>query len=76
MSHQPYIIFYHASIIIIIIIIIIEKWFSQQTYLHMWVTDILKFYEVFFVHIAKICFVFKKVIMLIFLCICIKHFQH
>ena len=51
---MSYIIFYCASIIIIIIIIIIiEKWFSQQTYLHMWVTDILKFYEVFFCSYCK-----------------------
>ena len=30
---------------------------SQQTYLYIWVKDILKFY---FVHIVKVCSVFKK----------------
>ena len=54
-----------------------KTFISQQTCLSIWVTNILKFSEVLFcTHTVKVCFVFKKVIMLIFLCICIKHFQH
>ena len=30
-----------------------KKFISQQTYLHMWVTDILKFYEVLFCTYCK-----------------------
>ena len=36
-----------------------KPFISQQTYLYI-VTDILKFYEDSFVHIVKVCFVFKK----------------
>ena len=37
-----------------------KKHISQQIYLYIPVTEILKFYEVFFVHIVKVYFVFKK----------------
>ena len=33
---------------------------SQETYLDIRVTDILKFYEVYFVHIVNVCFAFKN----------------
>ena len=33
---------------------------SQQSYLYMRVTDILEFYKASFIHIAKVCFVYKK----------------
>ena len=33
---------------------------SQQTHQYMWVTEILKFYEFYFVHIVKVCFVLKN----------------
>ena len=46
---------------------------SQQMYLYIWVTDILKFYEVLFCAYCKGLFC---LVVLIFLCICIKHFQH
>ena len=36
-----------------------KTFISQQTYLFVWVTDILKFMKFYFVHILKICFVFK-----------------
>ena len=36
-----------------------KTFISQQTYLYIRVTDILKFYEVFFIHFVKV-FVFKK----------------
>ena len=59
---------------------IFGKWFmkmpkktlfiSQQTYLSIWVRDILKFYEVFFCTYCKGLFCLQKtVVMLIFLCI-------
>ena len=32
----------------------------QQTYLYIWVADILKFYKFYSVHFVKVCFVFKK----------------
>ena len=37
-----------------------KTFISQQTYLFIWVTDILKFMKFYFVHILKICFVFKS----------------
>ena len=47
---------------------------SQQTYLYIWVKDILKFYEVLFCTYCKSLFCLKKtVVMLILFCICIKH---
>ena len=33
---------------------------SQQTHQYMWVTEILKFYGFYFVHIVKVCFVLKN----------------
>ena len=50
---------------------------SQQTYLYTRVTNILKFYAVLFCTYCKGLFcLYKTVMMLIFLCICKKHFQH
>ena len=50
---------------------------SKQTYLYLRVTDILKFYEVlFFTYCVGLFCLQETVIMLIFLCICIKHSQH
>ena len=41
------------------------------------VTDTWSFVKFYFAHIVKVCFAFKKtVIVLIFLCIWIKHSQH
>ena len=51
--------------------------FSQQANLYLWVRDILKFSEVLFCIYCKGLFCLEEtVIMLIFLCICIKHSQH
>ena len=50
---------------------------SQQANLYQWVRDILKFSEVLFCTYCKGLFCLEEtVIMLIFLCICIKHSQH
>ena len=34
--------------------------FLTNISIYIWVTDILKFYEVYFVHIVKVCFVLKN----------------
>ena len=37
-----------------------KKNFSQQTYLFIWATNMLKFHEDLFVHFVKVCFAFKN----------------
>ena len=55
-----------------------KTFISQQTYLYIEVTEILKFYEVLFRAYCKglLSCLEKTLIMFIFLCICIKHFRH
>ena len=48
---------------IVVIYKTVEKknpFFNKHIYIYIWVTDILKFYEVYFVHIVKVCFVLKN----------------
>ena len=54
-----------------------KTFISKQTYLYIQFTEILKLFEVLFCSYFKgwLCLQ-KTVIMLIFLCICIKHPQH
>ena len=79
---------YDRSIVILcrILLWIFRKWFMkmlkktpfipQQTYLYIPSQTFWSFMAIYFVHIVKVFVSLKTVIMLIFLCICIKHSQH
>ena len=53
-----------------------KTFISQQTYLYIPSQTFWSFMAIYFVHIVTVFVSLKTVIMLIFLCICIKHSQH
>ena len=53
-----------------------KNWFHNKHIFIYGSQTFWSFMNFYFTHIVKACFAFKKAIVLLFFCICIKHSQH